>query len=643
VKNKFHESICAEGMSKNMSVSEVGSTPSNPVVCITLGSCENFYGMLETAINDYVKGIGFFHVPSGFADDLIKTQVKHCWQDFLKNKLARTDIIRVNIFIYADESAFELPALLETAEKYFSSLYPAGVLVDIYCLSDDANLLSADDCKKNVMQMLDEIQSDSIRVYLLSNLTSKNTFATWETAAQTAALLTLFKDCVPNLYVTEADASRYSEMLFLQNCASRSGKFLTAGSLILTVPRDSLKSLIMTEILNYGENFDENEKKNPASLKEPDFLPRRAVKSLDYLCGLAIPDVSRKDRLTRRQWISRLFAKRLDKIIEDYEPPKPLEYSDDSIFGANFYELLQYTEDGGRLDYAAMEAVEAAKADLRASEEKCKLWLEEMPIFTKGSPEAAMRRLSPIHVQDMFPYVLAQEYLRLQYEIQYMRDKTEIYQRRHLWLKMLHQTLCEYRREVFKTINENAENITHLNEALHPFTENRRENAADYFSKKFREYAEIHKSDLRELSDKMTTALRTGKFSGYISRVNSYIEKNVLPAPQFNQPIVEILSGLAGGGLAGSSITDDDITDGIAPALSEWVSRRQHLNIRLKTGYAGLYTEANLYMPAESAAADVKKHYDGRGLGRMNLFAEKAVNRVAVLYHAGAFGLEDLY
>jgi len=89
-----------------------------------------------------------------------------------------------------------------------------------------------------------------------------------------------------------------------------------------------------------------------------------------------------------------------------------------------------------------------------------------------------------------------------------------------------------------------------------------------------------------------------------------------------------------------------DGDDSKAAALGEWTLQNRHYNIRLKIGYTSLHTEANLFMPANSGdirAEDVKKHYEGRGLGRMNLFAKTDANRVAILYHAGSFDLEDLY
>jgi len=106
----------------------------------------------------------------------------------------------------------------------------------------------------------------------------------------------------------------------------------------------------------------------------------------------------------------------------------------------------------------------------------------------------------------------------------------------------------------------------------------------------------------------------------------------VLKSKYFNQSLMETFDDMVSKSGRGD----------ISSALGEWVYKNRHWNVRLKIGYTSLYTETNLYMPAE-IAAKVKKSYEERGMGRMNLFAEEDTKQVAVLYHSGAFNIDDLY
>ncbi|MCL2576609.1 MAG: hypothetical protein FWE27_00965 [Defluviitaleaceae bacterium] len=604
---------------------------SNPVVFFTLGNCNDFAASLTDAIGTYVNGAEFIKVSANFDDEFIRTEASRCWREFLTNGVGKSDIIRANFFVYADETALALPKLIVSAEKYFSALYPAGVLVDIYCLLDDANLLSHTFCRKNVLQMLQKLCGEHQRIYLLSNLSSINTFEHLSKSAQTAALLTLFKDCSPGLYIAEADASRYSEFFFLENCAARNGDFLTAGSLVLSVPQDALKALIMAEILTYCPN----EPNEPEPVPEPVFPQKRPTKSMDYLYGLAIPEFNLSNPLSRGAWITRLFGQRLAQIADDYEEIA----SDDDKFSpgiTNLYELSRQVE--GFYKKAISDAIEKSQNDLCDAEEKLNAWLEKKPDFSKGSPESATRRLSPLQNQNLFPYVLASEFLKKQINLQFIKEKINVLKHRLRLIERYLKKIKKYISEVDAIVLAQENQIHRLNETFRAFTENKNQNAADYFRKKFKKYAKTNSGEIEKLSIEMTEALFNNEFSGFTKRLSNFIEINILPAPQFTEPINVLLRELTG-------------SEDISAALSEWLLQHVHFGIRLKTGYAKLYTEANLFMPEANAAYEVKKQYEARGLGRMNVFAPEiealqsgsAVNRLAVLYHSGAFSLDELY
>jgi len=156
--------------------------------------------------------------------------------------------------------------------------------------------------------------------------------------------------------------------------------------------------------------------------------------------------------------------------------------------------------------------------------------------------------------------------------------------------------------------------------------------ASDYFRNLFNSFAHVNKDELVELSSGMTSSLLQGEFDVFIEKLDSYIDNNILSSDWFNRPIMDTMHDL---------VSTNGWGD-ISTALGDWVFNHRHWNVRLKTGYSSLHTEINIYMPVQGAA-DVKRRYEDRGLGRMNLFADTHANRVAVLYHAGAFDLEDLY
>ncbi|MCL2199148.1 MAG: hypothetical protein FWB80_09520 [Defluviitaleaceae bacterium] len=576
-------------------------TLSNPVVFFTLGSCNDF--------PNHVSGAGYIKVPQNFDEDFIKTEVKRVWQEFLG--VYKADILRANFFINADDTALNLPELIIAAEKYFSPLYPAGILGDVYCLFDDSNLI--ENTRAAALEMLNEIKGDGLNIYLLSNLTSIASFVSKETIAQTVALLTLFKNSSPSLSVAEADASRYNELFFLKNCAARNGDFLTAGSVSLKVPQDALKSLLMAEILKYDGTVSQ-----PAPLKAPAFPQKKPLKTMEYLYGMAIPDVSYSDTLTRDRWIKCFFGQKLDSLDNDWAEA---DFEDENPIpkATSIYDILRNTSEGGLYEKAARENTENAIAALQAEEEKCAYWLAKPPEKT----EYGTRRLSPLKSQELLPYNLAHEYLRKQNDIHHIKEKIKILERQQRQIAKYHKKLKRYETEIKKTITEHEKKSEEINEMFKGFLS---DNTTSYFREKFQAYAEAHEPEIAALQKEMLEAFEKNEFSKFKIRLSDFIEKSILPSREFNLPIMEILQELIG--------------DSLPEALSEWVAQNNHLGIRLKTGYAKLHTEANLCIPS-SQAFETKKCYEQRGLGRMNLFASE--NQISVLYHAGAFNLDELY
>lgn len=598
---------------------------SNPVVFFTLGNSAGFAQVLSSAIEGYVQGAGFIAVPEEFDDELIRAEVGRVWREFLASGVGKSEIIRANFLINADESAYFLPGLLAYAERFFSTLYPGGVLVDVYCLMNDTDLLT--DARRHIMQMLKGVRETAERVYLLSNVT--NAVLPPEAMAQTVALLMLFKDCTPGVYAPGADASRYNEFYFLDNCAARSGDFLTAGSLTLEVPREALKALIVCEVLEYGCNAisgaakPEDRPENPAP--NPDLPPKKPVKSMEFLYGLAVPEFNTKDPLTRGMWLSKLFGQRLGKIAADYTMAETEITASPEI--KDVYEL---SRQAGEAENASA-ALATAEDELQRREENFSAWLGDRPDFRKSSPEAAVRKLSPIQTQQMFPYVLAAEFLKKSAEIQFAKEKVKVMRRRQQTTERFQEKLGGHISETQEAVAERTEQIAVLDEKFAAFTENTRP-ATEYFRTKFAEFAEVNREVMQKLSKKMAEDLVSGCLPEFISRLEESIEANILRAPQFSEPISVLLRQLVGG-------------ENISAAITEWITRQIPHGIRLKTGYAQLYSEANFVFPDAKIAFEVKKIFETRGLGRMNIFpmAQRGVSKLAVMYHAGAFDASELF
>ncbi|MCL1878698.1 MAG: hypothetical protein FWF80_07560 [Defluviitaleaceae bacterium] len=593
-----------------------------PIIFFSLGKCRKFHPTLKSALANFgLDNVGHIEMPEDFSGAMLKSEVERVRRAFLHSGV-QADVLRANFFIYDDETALAFPDLLHMAEKLFTAIYPAGVITDVYCLIDDVNLLENAGSRNAVFQMLGEFQRDEgFQIYLLSNLSDKNAFLSEENAAQTAALLTLFKNYTSSHRAGAADASRYNEFFFLENCKTRSGNFLTAGSVVLSVPHEAIGALIATEILLYGSEGGGTGAVCDV-LPAPIFPPKRTVKSMEYLCGIAIPSANFADPLTRGQWISRLFGERLERIVGESEVPPDAEddeQSEEDMFpGMNFYELLHHTGEDGDFYIAAKEDAEAALAELKTVCERHERWLNARPDLKNESPT---RRLSPIKTQNLFPYALASEFLKRKVELQFLDEKIKVLERRVRSIYKFHKRLARCGDEIKKTIAAYNEKFALIEIVFH-------QGASDYFQKKFAEYAAENKSEIDKLCLEMTEALRRSEFNKFKTRLNEFVEKNILSAPMFALPVADILR---------------EMGEIPATAVAEWTMHCNHMGVRLRTGSTQLYTETNLYVPEAATGLEVKKICEARGIGRLNLFADENAACVAALYHSGAFDASELY
>ena len=612
---------------------------SNPVIFVTLGHGSDLWPYLSLKLKEYDADVAYIQLTKTLDDALVRGEISRVWKEILQQGQNTADIVRVNYILGTDATGLLLPNVREYIEKYLSALYPAGVLSDVYCILNDNELLENEDERKLAMTMLKDIQAEGLNVYLLSNLTSQNTLVSFESIAHTVAMLTLFKDFVPELYVTRADASRYSELFFLDNCYAKQGQFLTASSVIVTVPQDGLKALLMAELLTFGRRtfIGTGEVLDEAVFSDTNVTPG-PVRSIEYLLGMAIPEINTSNKYTRRQWISYIFGDRLDTLIASDSNHPDEDIENDSLSlpdiitqNVNLYDLLHYTGTDGIYETFATTALEHAKNDLYAAEENFRIWQDSTLNLAKGSPEAEKRKLSPLISQDLWPYVIAQRYIRNQVNIQCKQKVVATIEARATSISETHQTLLKFLETVNITVQELTQKVHIIDDTFAPFSSH----ASEHFRKLFSEYVSSNYDSIVELSKEMTTALICGKFPEYLKRLECYIETDILPLEPFNKPIMDTMRDLV-------ASNNDFASNKLAGALGDWIFNHRKWNIRLKTGYANLYTEINLFMPIQDAA-NVKRRYEERGFGRMNLFADEKADRVAVLYHAGAFKLEDLF
>jgi len=595
---------------------------SNPIIFVGLGQGAEIWKYLSPTLDSFAKGNRYIKPSPNFSEQWIKSEIGRVWKEFLDQGDNTSDIVRVNYIICTDSTGPLLPTLREYVEKYLMALYPAGVLVDVYCLLDDNQILDNDDYRKQVIAMLNDEQQKGANIYLLSNLTSQNVIITERSIAHTIAMLTLFKDFVPKSYVTGADASRYNELYFYDNCYSRHGQFLTASSLNVTVPRDGLRTLLMAELLSFGKDKENrNIPINKSTFFATNVVPQQ-VPTLEYFLGLAIPAFDNSKKQCRGQWISELFGERLSRLLTNTaieNDPLPELITAET----NLYDLLHFLCDGGIYESFATSAIEDCENEIRTEEDNFQKWLDAIPNSGKNNSEK--RKLSPLVSQELWPYTIATEYVQRQSKIQTLQNKLAIFEIRRESIATAYQDLLELLQDVNLIKEEFLEKSQIIDEAFAPFSPN----ASNYFSDLFAEYASQHHEELTELSAKITTSLLQGTFHDYVSQLGDYVDNNILPS--FSRPIMDTMHDLVslGGG-------------DISTALGDWIFNHRRWNIRLKTGYASLHTEINVYMPTQGAA-ELKRRYEERGLGRMNLFTDPSANSVSVLYHSGAFSIEDLF
>ena len=629
------------------------SAQSNPVIFVALGQGANIWSQLSQAISSYASSVAYIQLPSADTIDTFqdedfdawaKGEVARVWKEFLQlgqlkaqREQYSADIVRVNYILGTDDGSLILPVVRHYMEKYLIALYPAGFLTDIYCLLDDDKLLENEDSRRRVMSMLKTVNTDGLRIYLLSNLTSQNLLISNEAIANTIAMLTLFKDCTPDTYVTGADASRYNELYFSDNCYSKEGQFFTASTLNVTVPIHALKALLLAELLTFGQDPNCTTSPLATPLEGGVFsttdITIRQVKPMDYLLGLAIPEVADLNHLSNGDILSKLFGTRLDQIIEEGNQAELAQDTLPSLIteGSNLYELLRLTSKEGAYEGHINQAIAQAAQNLESFKAQISTWQSATPNLTKGSPLAEKRRLSPFMSQELMPFVIAHGYMQKKAELNLIERKISLLEGRRDTISAAHSKLQTYQQAVQKAVDTQRQTAQILDTAFAPFAPN----ATDYFRKLFLEYASQNAQELTQLSTKMTGALLSGNLHGHIKTLENYITQQILKAPQFSKPIMDTLYELVATNI-------NSHQDKLTEALGEWVFNHRQWDIRLKTGYTNLYTEINIYMPAQGAA-NVKRRYEERGFGRMNLFADENADQVSVLYHAGTFNLEDLY
>jgi len=639
-------------------------TQSNPVIFITLGQGAGIWQYLSPTFDKHIH-VAYFNVPCNYTDRWIRGEIGRIWKELLQQ--GNSDIVRVNYILGTDAAGLALPHLSKITEKYLSALYPAGVLTDIYCLLDDDNLLENMDERVQIIEMLKDIANPHsmplavepscdknirmkkesspfftphLRIYLLSNLTSQNMLISQESIAQTIAMLTMFKDCEPETYVTGADSSRYNELYFSDNCYGKHGVFFTAASLNVAVPQDGLKALLIEELLKIGKDTPLETGKDESEFSGFNKLdaaldPSPPHKRMEYFLGMAVPEIDNNLSLTREEWINHLFGESL--CLNDLAiPPAKLSEAQENVLELdavsiarfkpiNLYDLLRYTGDGGICEGLITKGIEHAKNNLHSLEEKFHKWLSGKPNLTKGSRESEKRRLSPFVTQQLWPYVIAHDYVYKQNHIQSFRNTIVALEKRLELLVAAHEELQQHLSKVNDAIEIYTQQTQVIDNAFAPFSPS----ASEYFRALFKQFATQHHTELVKMSTEILPALIRDEFEKFLQKLGNYIDAHILPSEFFNKPIIDTMHNLTNG------------TD-ISVALGDWVFNHRQWNIRLKTGYSHLHTEINLFMPTQGAA-DVKRNYESRGLGRMNLFADKNADSVTILYHAGTFNPEDLY
>jgi hypothetical protein len=594
-----------------------------PIVFISLGAGVEFWPILAPVLREYMPRFAYIEVGAGFAQEDVKTEVNRCWHSFLAGNPQLTDAVRVTYLMGTDEASNLLPHLRQEVDACFGALYPAGVMTDIFVLLDDRDLLNEGNQRVAILHRLKEEHARTeTKIYIMSNLCSRNNFTPPADISHTIALLTLFKCRDPDTYVTPPDASRYNEHFFLENCDLRRGCFLTAGSTILSVPEDALAALILAEVLSIGAGTPvEAAPRRPLATPTP--YEKRPTKRMEYLQGMAIPDAGKGEVLSRKQWLSRLFGQRLASFAhEEFEDTEYDYFSELRQMKINFYDLLRYLAPGGAYAATVDTLVENSKIDLQLAQDKYTAWLANPPDRSKNAREGAKRNLSPILSQELWPFIIAADYLAKDEELKVLEKNYELATK---WQKAFTAYAAElngHMPTLQAAILQLHTRASGLESAFAMFP-----SPMEFFRERIQAFIARDMDEFISLSQAATTHLAEGTFDGFLTVLESHIRENILPA--VNVHPLDVLRA-----------TDED---SLSEHISDWLRGAKILNLRLATGYVNLYTEANLFFPADTLAANVKRHYEGRGQGRVNLFTQSDCDRVAVLYHAGAFDSDELY
>jgi len=630
-------------------------TQTNPVLFVMLGRAAETMPLLFKALEDYrmINGIAFVTVSQEPDGEWARGQVNRIQQVLSKKRYSVSGVIRVNYLLFDDQ--FNLTSTRRWLERYLSFLYPNGTLTDVYWFLDDASGLDGrTESRIHIMNMLGEGQIPDSRIYLLSNLDDKNDFHPDTDIIRTIALLTLFKDYKPIEYVVAPDASRYNEYFFTENgyAPHKGVGFLTAASSSLWVPPEALKSLLVAALLNYGRE-DMNEGSSVMDFPTPEVLPP-VIMNPEYVYGLAIPNVDKKETeyvgLTRRRLIRRLFGDRLGRAATMYAQGLPVKDSDlakntknanianttditeisyvtRAVGNLPFFEAVRITKEGGAWATTAEKLLKVQEEALSVAEDELKQWLSEKHDL-KSSPKRRLSMFAILASEETWPYELAAGYMERYFKIQAI--ETRCAQLRHELEQIgeAQRRLTRYLHVIDSTLADLGHKTQAMNDIFAEFIPY----VSDYFLGRFERFARANPEDIRSITLPLTKYLYTGDFSLYLEKLESFVEKYVLPSPEFNRPFMQKLDELA----RGYSDTP------LPKLLSEWILRNRHWSIRLKTGYSSLHSETNVTMSTQGAAA-TKKAFESHGWGRMNLFIDEKAVRIDVLYHAGSFSLDDLY
>ena len=582
---------------------------SNPVLFVMMGAAAALSGPLTRLLEGYqIKAAGCVNVPEPIKTTHIQGDIHYIQQGFLQHRYTTGGLIRVGYVLHGD--APKLLPLRTHIEKCLLPLYPSGIITDIYWLTDETSALENDRAARAASMQVLQNGLPEAQIYMLSNLNSNSHHASWEEVLLTVALLTLFKDGEPREYVVSPDASRYNEFMFMQNAAVGTEKpFLTAGSGRLQVPEKALRALLITALLNQLPLPKTTAPPLPIPLVQP-WTPHE-----DFIYGFALsPEAGRYvlNGLTRKEVLTKFFGTRLDTVL-DMNPPHCEESPDLMVLLKNtlLFDALATIKHDGPWAVALEAAMEENQKKIAAAELDFGIWAST-PVDIQAL-KTDKKRLLPFYSVPNFPYTLGAEYLARLAALRAYKLLQERLETLLVDVFNLSEAYEERRLAVEKLRKPFEEEANALTEEDTPFAATK-----EYFMDLFTQHAHANAERLQLLTANLGT-------ENPLPALDRYINTRLLTDPVFVRPFTELLSSVADG-----------------RSLTDWAAENRHTQIRLRAGSSSLYSEANLHMPTDWAA-NVKTTYEGRGHGRVNLFTDSEANRVSVLYHAGAFGADDLY